>query len=254
MTLNGKRALVTGAGRGIGQAIAQQLAAAGVRTAVVARTEAQLAETVGLIHDHGGEAFAVTADLGDPAAVPSLLDRVTAELGPIDLLINNAATVAPLSPSPSVDPSAWADAFALNVVAPATLSFAVLPEMLAAGWGRIVNVSSSVVTRPDSLIGANAYVATKSALEAHSLNLAAELTGTGVTVNVYRPGSVDTAMQATLRVDGLGRLDDATHARFLTNVAEDRLITPAQSARGLVDQLDGDATGQIWNAPSKARS
>jgi NAD(P)-dependent dehydrogenase (short-subunit alcohol dehydrogenase family) len=254
VTLTGKRALVTGAGRGIGQAIARRLAEAGVRTAVVARSETQLAETVGLIHDRGGEALAATADLADPTAVPALLERVTAELGPIDLLINNAATIAPLSPSTSVDPDAWAEAFALNVIAPATLTFAVLPGMLAASWGRIVNVSSSVVASPGGLIGGNAYVSTKAALEGHSLNLAAELAGTGVTVNVYRPGSVDTAMQASIRADGRGRLDDATHDRFLANVAEDRLITPAQSARALVDHLGGDESGQIWNAPSRTRS
>ncbi|MEV6286186.1 SDR family oxidoreductase [Kribbella sp. NPDC051770] len=253
MSLSGKHALVTGAGRGIGQAVAWQLAAAGVRTTLVARTETQLAETVARIHGSGGAARALTADLAEPADVPALLDKIVAE-GPIDLLINNAATVAPLSPSARVDPEAWAHAFALNVVSPATLTFAVLPGMLSAGWGRIVNVSSGVVANPASLIGGNAYVATKAALEAHTLNLAAELSGTGVTVNVYRPGTVDTAMQAGIRSEGGGRLDAATHERFLTTHAEGRLITPEESARALVDQLGGDASGQIWNAPSRARS
>jgi NAD(P)-dependent dehydrogenase (short-subunit alcohol dehydrogenase family) len=252
--LTGKHALVTGAGRGIGQAVARQLAESGARTTVVARTEAQLAETVGLIRDHGGQALAVAADLSDPAGVPGLLDRVVAEFGPIDVLVNNAGTVEPLSPSASVDPLAWAGAFGINVVTPAALGFAVLPGMLAAGWGRIANVSTSVVASPAALIGGNAYVASKAALEAHTLNLAAEVAGTGVTVNVYRPGSVDTAMQASIRAEGRGRLDDATHDRFLTHVTEGRLLTPEQSARGLVDRLGGDETGQIWNAPSTARS
>ncbi|GAA2912966.1 SDR family NAD(P)-dependent oxidoreductase [Streptomyces erythrogriseus] len=133
------------------------------------------------------------------------------------------------------------------MTAPAALAFALLPAMTQAGWGRVVNVSSGVVARPASMIGGNAYVATKAALEAHTLNLAAELSGTGVTANVYRPGVVDTAMQALIRDTGAGRVDENTHERFVRNHRQGRLITPEESARSLVARLAGDASGEIWD-------
>jgi NAD(P)-dependent dehydrogenase (short-subunit alcohol dehydrogenase family) len=85
------------------------------------------------------------------------------------------------------------------VIAPAALTAAVLPGMLAAGWGRVVNVSSAIAARLDAMVRFNAYAATKAALEAHTVNLAAELRGTGVTVNAYRPGGVDTTRRSSTR-------------------------------------------------------
>jgi NAD(P)-dependent dehydrogenase (short-subunit alcohol dehydrogenase family) len=117
----------------------------------------------------------------------------------VDILVNNAGVVAPLGASTGIQFEAFVRAFAVNVISPAELTFALLPAMLERRWGRVVNVSSAIVAAPAAMVGGNAYVATKAALEAHTLNLAAELAGTGVTVNVYRPGSVDTAMQAWIR-------------------------------------------------------
>jgi NAD(P)-dependent dehydrogenase (short-subunit alcohol dehydrogenase family) len=186
--LTGKIALVTGASRGIGRAIALALTDAGAASALVARTEGELSQTAKLVEESGGSALAVVADLSDPASVASVVEQTVSELGPVDLLINNAASLEPLGPSASMNPNAWAASFGINVIAPASLSFALLPLMIEAGWGRIVNVSSGIVANPAALIGGNAYAATKGALEAHTLNLAAELNGTGVTANVYRPG------------------------------------------------------------------
>jgi NAD(P)-dependent dehydrogenase (short-subunit alcohol dehydrogenase family) len=245
--LNNKVALVTGAGRGIGRAIALALADEGARVALVARSGDALAETAALVQQRGGTALAVPADLTDPAAAADVAERAAAGLGPVDVLINNAATVEPLGPVTGMDADAWTTAFRLNVITPAALAGALLPHMTKAGWGRIVNVSSSIVARPTIMIGVNAYAATKAALEIHTVNLAAELDGTGVTVNVYRPGSVDTAMQALIRREGVGRLDEATHRRFLRNYEEGTLITPEHSARSLVHRLAGDASGQIWD-------
>lgn len=247
MSLYGKTALVTGAGRGIGRALAMGLAESGVRVACVARSQDELSRTVQLVAARGGSALAVPADLGDPRTAPDVVRRVTAELGSPDILINNAATVEPLGPSIDMAPEAWEAAFRLNVITPAALSAAVLPGMTAAGWGRIVNVSSGVVTRPGTMIGGSAYAATKAALEAHTLNLASELAGTGVTVNVYRPGSVDTAMQDLIRRTGEGRLDEATHTRFVRSHEEGKLISSDDSARALVARLADDATGQVWD-------
>jgi NAD(P)-dependent dehydrogenase (short-subunit alcohol dehydrogenase family) len=163
------------------------------------------------------------------------------------VLINNAATVQPLGSSPSMDPGSWAASIDINVVAPASLAFRLLPEMLDAGWGRIANVSSGVAANPRFMIGGNAYATTKAALEARTLNLAAEVADTGVTVNVFRPGTVDTAMQAWIRDRGAGQVSTDLHKHFTRLHTEGRLITPEQSARSLVARLDSESTGQIWD-------
>ena len=95
--------------------------------------------------------------------------------------MNNAAVVWPLGASANVNPAQWAMAAEINLLAPVRLTTAVLPAMMAQDWGRIVNVSSGVVAHPEAMIGGNAYAATKAALEAHTLNLAAELRESGVT-------------------------------------------------------------------------
>jgi NAD(P)-dependent dehydrogenase (short-subunit alcohol dehydrogenase family) len=102
------------------------------------------------------------------------------------------------------------------------------------------------------MIGGNAYVTTKAALEAHTINLAAELAGSGVTANVYRPGSVDTAMQAWIRAQSPAKIGAALHERFARSYEEGSLITPGQSARSLMEQLATDATGEIWNVNSSS--
>jgi NAD(P)-dependent dehydrogenase (short-subunit alcohol dehydrogenase family) len=117
----------------------------------------------------------------------------------VSILVNNAAVVWPLGPSLDVHPDEWAAAIAVNLIAVAGLTFALLPGMLGQDWGRVVNVSSGIAAHPDSMIGANAYAAGKAALGAHTVNLAAELPGTGVTVDAFRPGPVDTVMQAWIR-------------------------------------------------------
>jgi NAD(P)-dependent dehydrogenase (short-subunit alcohol dehydrogenase family) len=192
--LDGKVALVTGAGRGVGRATALELARAGTRVALLARSRDELQESAGRLREFGGTAFVVQADLGDLKNLTGIARQVNSALGSVDILINNAATTEPLGASVSLDPAAWATTLSVNVVAAATLTFSLLPAMLERQWGRVVNFSSGIVEQSGSMIRANAYVTSKAALEAHTLNLAAELADSGVTVNVFRPGSVDTAM------------------------------------------------------------
>lgn len=104
------------------------------------------------------------------------------------------------------------------------------------------------------MIRMNAYAASKSALEAHTLNLAAELVATGVTANVYRPGSVDTAMQGWIRAQPAEEIGVALHQRFLESYERGSLLTPEQSAQSLLERLAGDATGQVWNVDDSAQS
>jgi 3-oxoacyl-[acyl-carrier protein] reductase len=102
------------------------------------------------------------------------------------------------------------------------------------------------------MLRANGYVTSKAALEAHSVNLAAELAGTGVTVNVFRPGSVDTAMQAWIRGQTPDQIGAQLHQRFTRSYEQGALITPERSARSLLARLPDDVTGQIWDISGSA--
>jgi len=247
--LAGKTALVTGAGRGIGRAIALGLGRAGTSVVLLARSAAQLGETRALLLKQGvpeERIRVMPADLTDEQQ----RDRAVADVlasGRVDILINNAAAVEPLGPTADIAAADLRLAYEINVVAPTVLTAAVLPGMLKAGWGRIVNISSGIVANPAGMIRGNAYVATKSALEAHTVNLAAELLGTGVTVNAYRPGGVDTAMQAWIRGQDPQRIGSGLHDRFNKSFAAGALITPEHSASVLLALLAGDDTGAIWD-------
>jgi NAD(P)-dependent dehydrogenase (short-subunit alcohol dehydrogenase family) len=255
--LAGKTALITGAGRGLGRAIAIGLGSADARLVLLARTAGQLEETRALLLDQDVPAQriqVVAADLGDEEQRGRAVAAVLT-VGRVDILVNNAATVEPLGPTASIKAQDLRLAFEVNVVAPAALSAAVLPGMLEAGWGRIVNISSGIAASPAGMVRGNAYATTKAALEAHTVNLAAELLGTGVTVNAYRPGGVDTAMQAWIRSQDPGRIGTGLHERFNRNFAEGTLITPERSAAALLAHLGGDDTGAIWDvstAPAPA--
>ena len=245
----GKTALITGAGRGIGRAITLALGGAGASVVLLARTAAQLDETRTLLLEQGvpgGRIRVVPADLADEEQRGQAAATVLTA-GRVDILVNNAATVEPLGPTAGISAADLRLAFEINVVAPAALTAGVLPRMLDAGWGRVVNISSAIAAHPDGMVRGNAYATTKAALEAHTVNLAAELPGTGVTVNAYRPGGVDTAMQAWIRQQAPERIGAGLHERFNRNYAEGSLITPGHSAAALLTHLAGDDTGVIWD-------
>jgi NAD(P)-dependent dehydrogenase (short-subunit alcohol dehydrogenase family) len=242
----GRIALVTGAGRGIGRAVALELAAGGAQVALLARSLGQLDEAAEAIRAQGGTAAVFQTDVADPEAVADAAARAAKELGPVDILVNNAAVVQPVGPTVTASSAPWASAFAVNIHAPFYFTQALLPSMLDRSWGRIVNVSSSIAAHPGVMVGMNAYAATKAALEAHTLNLAAELAGSGVTVNVYRPGSVDTAMQGWIRSQPPDEIGAALHEHFRASYEQGSLLTPEHSARSLVAKLVGDANGEVW--------
>ena len=246
-TLENRTALVTGAGRGIGRAIAIGLAHGGARVGLLARTQSDLEDAAAEITDAGGTAVVLAADVSDPTQTSDALSRLVGELGHVEMLVNNAAVVWPLGPTQDLDPEQVAAAIAINVIGAMTLTSRVLPAMIAAGWGRIVNVSAAIAEHPGMLVGINTYATSKGALEAHTLNLAAELADTGVTANVYRPGTVDTAMQAYIRDQPREQIGAALHDRFTTMLNSGTLITPRASADGLLAQLPGRESGQIWD-------
>jgi NAD(P)-dependent dehydrogenase (short-subunit alcohol dehydrogenase family) len=190
--LQGQVAMVTGAGRGLGRATALALARAGARVGVVARSEAQLAETVRGVTEAGGEAWAVVADVSDAAAVERMAREVGRQLGPVDLLVNNAGTTGPLGPIWEADPGDWWHSLEVNLRGPYLCSSALLPGMLERRRGRIINVSTSAATVAVAHMGA--YIIAKTALIRFTENLAAELLNSGVSVFAISPGTVRTAM------------------------------------------------------------
>ena len=246
--LDGKVAIVTGAGRGIGRAIARLLAAEGADVACVARTGSELAEAAAEVRAVGRRAVQIQADIGDPGAPALIAAQAQAELGQAGILVNNAATVMPVGPTRAVDPQQWARAMAVNVTGPMLLTRALLDGMVTRGWGRIVNLSSGIAAAPGAMVGMNAYATSKAALEAHTLNLAAELAGTGVTVNLLRPGTVDTAMPAWIRAQPAEEIGAALHERFMTMYESGAMTSPTRPAAMIVELIAGQATGQIGDA------
>lgn len=191
-SLSGQVAFVTGGGRGLGRAFALALASAGATVAVCARSEEQLAETVRLIEDAGGRAVALPADLSDPAAIEPVTAAVERQLGPVDLLVNNAGVSGPAGPEWEVAPDQWWHTLEVNLRAPFLCARAVLPGMIARRRGRIINVSSN--TGNDALPLLSAYGSSKAALTYFSTCLAGAVQEYGIIVFAYGPGLVHTAM------------------------------------------------------------
>lgn len=247
MELAKRRALVTGGGRGIGKAIALALARAGAHVTVTGRSAQELADVAAAT---GG--LALRADLSSRADTDRLLGELA---GSVEILVNNAG-LADSAPLDATDDELWDRTLELNVTAAFRLTRALVPGMVAAGWGRVINVASNA-----GLTGYGytaAYCASKHALVGLTRALAVDLGRTGVTINALCPGWVDTQMaaEASARIAAkTGRSErDATAAlvaaspqrRLITaeEVAHAALALCAEAARGIHGQaivIDGGA-------------
>ncbi|MGV9824241.1 MULTISPECIES: 3-oxoacyl-ACP reductase FabG [unclassified Gordonia (in: high G+C Gram-positive bacteria)] len=187
-----KTAIVTGSGRGIGAAIAKRLADDGLAVAVLDITEEAAADTAKAIHESGGKAIAVGADVSDEASVNAAVDKVAAELGAPTVLVNNAGILRDnLLFKMSVDD--WNAVMGVHLRGAFLMSRACQKHMVDAGWGRIVNLSS---TSALGNRGQANYSAAKAGMQGFTKTLAIELGRFGVTANAIAPGFIETDMTA----------------------------------------------------------
>lgn len=189
--LAGKGAVVTGGGRGIGVAVARALTRSGAAVVVTARTGAEIEAVAEGLRAVGRTAHAVPCDVGDPDSVAEMAARAQELLGTVDILVNNAG-IARSAPFLRVSLDQWETVHRVNATGVLLVTQAFLPGMLERGWGRIVNVASVASLEGHRYI--TAYAASKHALMGMTRCLAAELPGTGVTVNSVCPSYVDTPM------------------------------------------------------------
>lgn len=191
MSLKNKVAVVTGGGKGIGRAISVQLARDGAAVAVWDLDGKSAQETVASITEQGGKAIACVGDAASREAIAASHARTRTELGAVSILVNNAGMTG-FVPFLEISEEAWDRMIAVNLKGPFLCTRALLPDMLSAGWGRIVNISSS-----SAQTGAPAmahYVASKGGVIGFTKALAIELAARGVTVNNVPPGFIDTPM------------------------------------------------------------
>ena len=243
-------ALVTGAGKGIGEAIAHALAGEGLCVAVAARTEADIRRVADAVRARGGQALPVPCDVTQPASIAAAVAEVRRALGPITILVNNAGAGGSHK-FVGHDDALWQRLMDVNLNSVYYVTKAVVPLMVEAGWGRIVNIASIA-----SKVGGRylaAYTASKHGVLGLTRALALELVPHNITVNAVCPGYVDSPMtdESVRNIAARTRLTEAEARAALEKTSpQNRLITPQEVAH-VVKMLVGEEarglTGQAIN-------
>ena len=217
--LAGQVALVTGASRGLGRAIAVDLAGRGARIGALARDAAGLDATVAAIRGVGGEAVALVADVAAAEEIATAVARLTGAFGRLDILVNNAGAIAPIGRLADTDPALWATNVTVNLVGAYHALRAALPHLVRLG-GVVVDISSGAAHRP--LEGWSAYCSAKAGLVMLTRAVDHEYRDQGVLAYGLSPGVVDTGMQGLIRESGINPV---------SRLARESLAPPEAPAR-----------------------
>jgi 3-hydroxybutyrate dehydrogenase len=227
ISLGGRHALVTGASRGIGAAVATALRAAGARVSLLGRDVAALREVAQRL---GPETLPLTADVTDEASLQGAFSTARERFGAVHILVNNAGQAASAKFT-DTDPALWQNILAVNVTGTYLCSRQAVPDMLAQGFGRIVNIASTAGVRGAAYL--TAYVTSKHAVVGFTRALALEYAARNITVNAVCPGYVDTAM-ARNAISNIqkktGRSESEALASLIATNPQRRLIEPQEVA------------------------
>ena len=237
--MKGRVALVTGASQGIGRACVLALAQAGAKVAAAARQQDKLASLVEEIRSQGGEAEAVPLDIQSHDGIKTAFALAAERLGPIEILVNNAGITRD-GLAMRMSAQHWSEVIETNLSGSFWCIQAVLPGMVKARWGRIVNIASVVGLSGNP--GQANYVAAKAGLIGLSKSLALELASRNITVNAVAPGFIQTAM-----TEGL---DEKVKEKILGSIPLKRMGTPeeiAAAVRFLASDEAAYITGQVLN-------
>ncbi|HET6372431.1 MAG TPA: SDR family NAD(P)-dependent oxidoreductase [Candidatus Polarisedimenticolia bacterium] len=241
--LEGRRALVTGGGRGIGRAVALALATAGADVAVAARTGAETTGVAAEIAACGRRSLALAADVTDPAQVAAMAAAMERGMGSIDILVN-AAGDAESALMTRTDLALWNRMIAVNLTAVFLCTSRALPGMLQGGWGRVISVASNAGLHGYAYV--SAYCAAKHGVVGFTRAVAQEVAGKGVTINALCPGYVDTEMtrRSAERISAkTGRTFEDSLAHLARSNPSGRLLSPSEVAAAALRLAGAGADG-----------
>jgi NAD(P)-dependent dehydrogenase (short-subunit alcohol dehydrogenase family) len=248
--LQDKVALIVGAGRGIGKAIALHFAAEGARLMLAARTAPELEAVADTIRAVGGTARFIPTDVTAHGQAANVVQKSIEAFGRIDILVNAAGIHGPIGRAWEIDAQEWINTFSLNLFVPFLLCQAVLPHMIRAGGGKIINFSGGGATSPLSRF--TAYGVSKAAVVRLTETLAEELKEFNIQVNAIAPGAVDTKLQDAVLAAGERAGDLWQRIRRLRETGEGSTPpeVPAELAVFLASNDSRNLTGRLISAPN----